>query len=503
MQVRLHLKPNNLDLINCYQHVAGTIDFRSAFWDRLHDALQDIPKRNFLYLIGDFNTTLAAGSLAVGLPNFLDDELCRRTGPMHRDWQRLDTILKHFGLTALNTWNPKDGPTFRSDHGCSRIDFICTRQVHADTLAKDVKHILDHPLLPLSGSRHSPLLVTLPFKWYRCTHTSNQQWTFQKRQAMYQSWKHSDSVWTSVQHAANSCFHTFSLQPPSSLEHFHTTFNETLQPHAQPHSSSNFTTDQSITPFHSFWNHTDFLRRHHECTLYNLFHIWKHTQHRAKDRKAMRQYAKHKRKQKRAQVLQTARRAANAKDQFELYQHIRSLAPKMPHKRVQLRASNGSMLTPAESADAIRDWLHELYQEASPQTDDASTPTFDDLWHFTECDLRRALQQLKAPKALAPAYAPAVFWRTFAAEAAQTLFPVIMQMLHDSPSHLPTEWGAGFLSFIPKPGRACHSPSDLRPIALLEPVGKALLGLLSRLMMAEAEPKLLATTVCIHEAAQQ
>ena len=37
--------------------------------------------------------------------------------------------------------------------GASRIDYICYRGLHSDTMAKDVKQLADHPMVPCSGCR--------------------------------------------------------------------------------------------------------------------------------------------------------------------------------------------------------------------------------------------------------------------------------------------------------------------------------------------------------------
>ena len=55
-----------------------------------------------------------------------------------------------------------------------------------------------------------------------------------------------------------------------------------------------------------------------------------------------------------------------------------------------------------------------------------------------------------------------------------------------------TIWGQGTLCFLPKPHWKCHSPSDLRPISLLEPTGKAVMGALAASVQSTAWRKLCA-----------
>ena len=41
------------------------------------------------------------------------------------------------------------------------------------------------------------------------------------------------------------------------------------------------------------------------------------------------------------------------------------------------------------------------------------------------------------------------------------------------------EWRDAWLFFLPKPGKANTHPNQLRPISLMEPLGKLVLGLLA------------------------
>ena len=63
-------------------------------------------------------------------------------------------------------------------------------------------------------------------------------------------------------------------------------------------------------------------------TLSNIFRIWLLVTRRSILKRNMAKHSKTARKFKVREVLQQARRAADAKDQFELFRHIRVLAPK-------------------------------------------------------------------------------------------------------------------------------------------------------------------------------
>ena len=91
-------------------------------------------------------------------------------------------------------------------------------------------------------------------------------------------------------------------------------------------------------------------------------------------------------------------------------------------------------------------------------------------------------------KALDPAYAPAPFWKMTSAQ--------LSFFLHEhfeyccAQGDLPTCWSQGTLTFLPKPGTKGTHASELRPITLLEPTGKAMLGVLSQHLLQQVATSL-------------
>ena len=53
----------------------------------------------------------------------------------------------------------------------------------------------------------------------------------------------------------------------------------------------------------------------------------------------------------------------------------------------------------------------------------------------------------------------------------------------------PQQWSSGTLALLVKPGKSGNHPSDLRPIVLLEPTGKAVLGLVASQIQPELTPR--------------
>ena len=74
----------------------------------------------------------------------------------------------------------------------------------------------------------------------------------------------------------------------------------------------------------------------------------------------MKQHSKMSRCNNRQRVMVHANHAANSKDQYEFFKHIRHLSLKTPYKRSILRSADGKLLDPFAAADALADWLREL-----------------------------------------------------------------------------------------------------------------------------------------------
>ena len=99
-----------------------------------------------------------------------------------------------------------------------------------------------------------------------------------------------------------------------------------------------------------------------------------------------------------------------------------------------------------------------------------------------QAELQHGLQHLPAFKALDPNYVPAPFWKMASSPLAQHLHPYFVECCQADA--LPSIWGHGTLSLIPKPGTKGQHAADLRPITSLEPSGKAMLGVFSQHLFA-------------------
>ena len=197
----------------------------------------------------------------------------------------------------------------------------------------------------------------------------------------------------------------------------------------------------------------------------------------------MKTTAKLARKAKLQKIYAAAAEAERADNPFRMYQAIRSLAPKQTFQRVTLRSDHGEMLSPDQAADQLSAWFQKLYHD-DQQSGEACT--FD--WPFTLAEFQQGLESLPLAKALDPQYAPAPFWRWAAEPIACHLDPFFRNC--GQAACMPRSWSQGHLCFLPKSKSRTQRPQDLRPIALLEPCGKVLMGCLAQQLHEQLWPVL-------------
>ena len=140
-------------------------------------------------------------------------------------------------------------------------------------------------------------------------------------------------------------------------------------------------------------------------------------------------------------------------------------------------------MSPEQAADALQAWFCQLYH-----SDEPPNPARAFEWPFTCTELAHGLAELPLSKALDPRFAPSPFWRCVATSAAELLDPLCNQ--RSQSNNLPGVWSQGFLCFLPKAAKKNHHPRDLRPIALLEPSGKTVMGMVSKHLHEQLWPTL-------------
>ena len=427
LHVRIFGGTRSIDIINVYQHVHGPhrlLD-RQVVWDELHQLIATLPKRNTWMLCGDFNTSLQKAGTAIGTSTY-DWHGQRRTGPKHGDEEQLQNLLQLYGLAAVNTWKHSLGPTFQFDHKHSRIDFIICKRQLIDDCSRDVHYLTNFPLLNLNGARHLPMLCNLMKVWTPATHETAPGWSRAQRKELYLHWRMQDAQ---SRHLQQTLQHQLAQLPEQDIDRL-TLIHETMN----QYTGMNFRIakpspvyQHDLTPFQAFQRHTQLLRQlssTSSTTLHTIFHIWFHVGRRKHYRRIMNQTSKAARRRRQVHIYDAAAQAERTNDPFRFYQCIRELSPKLPFRRIQLRASTGELMAPTEAADALQTWFQNLYHATDfIKTDDTCS------WPFTQQELCAELNRLPAFKALDPLCAPAPFWRMTAEQTAQYLQPYLEQSI--------------------------------------------------------------------------
>ena len=109
---------------------------------------------------------------------------------------------------------------------------------------------------------------------------------------------------------------------------------------------------------------------------------------------------------------------------------------------------------------------------------------------FTKDQLTQALSQLPANKAVAYCFAPTIILKEQASAIADLLFPNLCNWWQQFPPKMPQRWRDGWMVLLPKPGKKTDRCAHLRPLALAEPCGKAIAGLLTQVAQTQILHKL-------------
>ena len=467
VHMRIHGSSRHIDLISVYQHIfhSSRLDQRQEIWTKLSELLGQLSQRHNLIMLGDFNTSLTRQSDAVGVPTYLHHgERCR--GTLHGDQHLFHNLLTVHALTTLNTWNFGLGPTYQFGHQHSRIDFICVRRHFSDNTSKQIQYLDDFPLICQQGASHIPQLCSVLKVWHQGHTAGTFGWSRAQRLELCRQWQTPDDRVAQFQHRV--------IQTVSNLQmtdHPMTTLHDSLntfQPERQ-RSSTTPTHRHDLTPFQRFQAHHQALRALHGQSLHHLFQAWTHVTQKCKARQQMKITSAAARKRRLASIYQIAGEASRSRDHFRLYQAIRQLAPKQQYCRIQIRKVDGAIMTPGQEADALAHWFTELYQDTD------SPPALPFAWPFSSSEFCAGLRSLPLRKALAPAYVPSPFWKLTAQQVSTYLDPALHEW--STNARFPQCWSDGTLVFLPKTKKRTQLPSELRPISLLEPCGKSVMGL--------------------------
>lgn len=486
MHVRIHGPTRALDVVAVYQYAdyrdAYTIQQREQIWTAMDDCFRAIPRRNNFVCAGDFNCDLQMQPPWVGSTMF-HWRNHRIAGSHHSDQRRFQALLRAHGLTALNTWG-KSGATFVHGPHASRIDHILTRLISSDGVSKNVQYHDQADFAPFNQSHHLPLTCSISKH-----HMSYQRYTTltkcsfaQRNQCRIASLEETrnwvqlrqqviDVVTAAPAEADPGDFIARIHQEVSTA--FHTLF---------PHKAMRFP-QLDLGEFHQStedkWHHRRKLKELQQAGYPSMRSILQAWFHRCRYGILQRQQQRQARqaRQHRFQLLcQEVDTAARHHDSHAMFSIINRFSPKRPQARARLKGPDGKIADQHLAHAMTVAFVKQMW--AGPNT----LPTYSDSPLGVPFDLETltcAITQMNANKSVAQPFLPAIVWKSAPAPTAAALYGQLQQWWGQYPPLIPQSWKGSWLHFIPKPGKPNTHPSQMRPISLMEPLGKLVLGLIA------------------------
>eukprot|EP00435_Cladocopium_sp_Y103_P037668 s1225_g10.t1 len=189
-------------------------------------------------------------------------------------------------------------------------------------------------------------------------------------------------------------------------------------------------------------------------------------------------------------LTQQAGVAASRNDLFRLYHLINQFSPKQQRSRIRLRTAQGAIASPAEELAILKTYVQRTWYDSIAPSMLLHCDPIPPGVPFAEQELALALQQAPIVKAVAYPYPPNLMWRLNAVQIASIVYTELQKWWSVWPPHIPAVWQRGWLAFIGKPNRPPNCPSNLRALAMQEPVGKAILQILTEHLQRATFPTL-------------
>ena len=425
---RVHLHTRPLDLIGVYQYVwnGSTMQTqrRAQFGQLTRTTLNALPNRNTLCVMGDFNCSLGAIPRLVGTDVYTDNAGQRMRGPQHGDSNLLHQLVKDMQFVGQNTWNSKNGPTFQNTLGrSSRIDYIFTRLITADCMAKQVGYLANAPFLQ-DGARHTPLLVGLCYKIYQRCRRTDLFTAHLKQQCIIDS-REDTLKWQSCMNHINQTLRHANVHDLDTVTKIMTA--GALQACQQ----KNLPSRAGLCSLKNKWEHFRQVRIPSPATLQNVFHEWhQHTLFRKFDKKHIQIVRQH-RQRKVELMLEEAQQAHRKHDAYQLFRIINRHCPKRRLKRIHLKDSSGHFMSPTEETAAYESYIQRVWDGPILNVPDLPPPGVP----FTEQQLENAIAGVPTTKAVAPIFAPGAAWRNQSHFLAPMIYELLQTWWTMTPTH--------------------------------------------------------------------
>lgn len=499
VHVRIHFDRRALDLVAMYQYVdnrnQASSQARAGIWSALNACLYQLPSRNSLLVAGDFNCSLKRQVPWTGTDSYRWKGQ-RVQSRLHADHEQLMQILSQHALVDITAWDETQGPTYIHGDTSSRIDHVFTRLSQCDGISKQAQFLQHADILPINQTHHIPIRCTIksrmiPYQVQKQTPTCTYAQRAQCRRARLQE----SSQWTELHQAVCQAvrFLPDAETPDAAIIQLHDRVSQTFQrlfPKVRP--------DIAATtggPMHALtetkWRHRQCIRTIAASALqrFNIrcIQAWYHW---SRCRILQRQ------QQRKARQLKAARfqelcnevdKAATANDAHTMFQIIGRFSPKRPYARARLRTAEGQIASQHVAHAITVQFVRETWQGPMHlQMNSERAPGVP----FDQETLTMAIAAVHSNKTVAQPFLPALIWKSSATQIAQHLYPILMHWWSQNPPIIPACWRDSWLYFLPKPGKTNTSPAHLRPISLMEPLGKIVIGILTNQLKHHVLPRL-------------
>ena len=470
-----------IDIVNVYQKVwshgdvSSLMSQRLTVWTALTKCLDGLPARNQVIVAGDMNTQLPQHTKVTG------PAVPKRAYRDSRDEHELLDIMRVKNMVAINTFRDADPYTFVGPSSKTQIDYIIMRNTQAVGHSKEAHGLHDFPLLAARGEGyHVPLWARLPSRWRIWRYgpsTPSMRGPSKDEMASYVQ-QHSAFVSSQI---ADAIGHGSGCEAPATLDDLDGVMMQVqsqLQSIVPSSSMLKLKSWQDETlrgTLSTAWRHLHQARAEKGKGLRSLFSAWRHASQFLRLIASTRKHCRRLRRARLLSFLEDAQEQANKHNIHGVFKIVNKLAPRNL-QRPQIRHADGTLMDAEQESQATAEYLQEVYQ-------DSSTSSFPmdlqaDGIPFTCEELQGSISAIPARKAGPRHLACNVFYKHSAACVAPVLYGFLQRWWAGGIPYVPQPFKDAWLTMLPKPGRVCKSPSDLRPIGLSHPLGKSILRVL-------------------------
>ena len=359
LHVRLRSTNRHIDLMNIYQHTSKkqNLDLRKELLQQTLRHAQGLPRRNLLFMGGDFNCCLPTIPDLTGNETYAwQGEITK--GSQHPDADDFRNFVVTLQLQSLNTWQPKDGPTFVHEASTgsytARIDFGFMRASTADGHSRRPTVLTEFPLQV--GNGHRPLIYSITKTWQaHKPAAAGARFTYHQRLHARLMRNATDPSWHDYVNCMDQCLNRIDPQAwrhqgQTSLDWLHKLMADNFHYYLpKPSGCKTRTEKQSMElTLTNKWDSFRHFRQPDEPTLRNVFHCWHQWKQFHKHDRQHKQQAKENKHAHIEAMMQQAQQAADRHDLFGLYRILNTYCPKQRRARFQLRHATGQLASPQE-----------------------------------------------------------------------------------------------------------------------------------------------------------